>query len=85
MNTFTVLCVYDMKLILLKSNGKMLMNGLSEQLRRCCSCPHLVRWQTLKSLRVSRVLQSVCSKQTRVIKRANCSVHFRIALADVQH
>ncbi len=38
MNTFTVLCVYDMTLVLLKSNGKMLMKWLSKQFLRCCSC-----------------------------------------------
>ncbi len=43
MNTFTVLCVYDMMLVLLKWNGKMLMKWLSEQFWGCCSCvcPHL--------------------------------------------
>ncbi len=36
-NTFTVLCVYDMALVLLESNGKTLMKWLSEQFWRC-SC-----------------------------------------------
>ncbi len=31
MNTFKVLCVYDMTLVLLKWNGKMLVKWLSEQ------------------------------------------------------
>ncbi len=31
-------CVYDITLVLLKSNGKMLMKWLSEQFWRCCSC-----------------------------------------------
>ncbi len=36
--TCTVLCVYDMALVLLESNGKTLMKWLSEQFWRCCSC-----------------------------------------------
>ncbi len=35
-NTFTVLCVYDMTLDLLKSNGKMRMKWLSEQFWSSC-------------------------------------------------
>ncbi len=42
MNTFTVLCVYDMMLVLLKSNGKMLMEWLSElEMLFMCLCPHV--------------------------------------------
>ncbi len=66
-NFFWFGVVHDMTLVLLKSNGKMLMKWLSEQFLRClfmCLCPHLVRRQTLKSLRASRALQSVCREQT---------------------
>ncbi len=37
MNTFKVLCVYDMTLVLLQWNGKMLMKWLSEQFWSYCS------------------------------------------------
>ncbi len=37
MNTFKVLCVYDMTLVLLKWNGKMLVMWLSEQFWSYCS------------------------------------------------
>ncbi len=39
MNTFKVLCVYDMTLVLLKLNGKMLLKWLSEQF---CSYNHVL-------------------------------------------
>ncbi len=42
MNTFKVLCVYDMTLILLKLNGKMLVKWLSDQLWRYCSCIYVL-------------------------------------------
>ncbi len=42
MNTFKVLCVYDMMLVLLKWNGKMLVKWLSEQFWRYCSCIYVV-------------------------------------------
>ncbi len=37
MNTFKVLCVYDLTLVLLKWNGKMLVKWLSEQSWSYCS------------------------------------------------
>ncbi len=37
MNTFKVLCVYDMTLVLLKWNGKMFVKWLSEQFWSYCS------------------------------------------------
>ncbi len=42
MNTFKVLCVYDMTLVLLKLNGKMLVKWLSEQFWRYCSCIYVL-------------------------------------------
>ncbi len=42
MNTFTVLCVYDITLVLLKWNGKMLVKWLSEQFWRYCSCIYVL-------------------------------------------
>ncbi len=37
MNTFKVLCVYDMTLVLLKLNGNMLVKWLPEHFWRYCS------------------------------------------------
>ncbi len=37
MNTFKVLCVYDMTLVLLEWNGKMFVKWLSEQFWSYCS------------------------------------------------
>ncbi len=42
MNTFKVLCVYDMTLVLLKWNGKMLVKWLSDQFWRYCSCIYVL-------------------------------------------
>ncbi len=50
-----VLCVYDTRLVLLKSNGKMLMKWLSERFWRCCSCMFSFREKELLPL---------CSEQT---------------------
>ncbi len=41
-NTFKVLCVYDMMLVLLKWNGKMLVKWLSDQFWRHCSCIYVL-------------------------------------------
>ncbi len=35
-------CVYDMTLVLLKWNGKMLVKWLSGQFWRCCSCIYVL-------------------------------------------
>ncbi len=40
-NTFTFLCVYDMRIALLKWNSETLMTWLSEQFWRCCSCVYV--------------------------------------------
>ncbi len=45
MNTFTVLCVYDMMLVLLKSNGKMLMEWLRASVAKSAVFPR--NWATL--------------------------------------
>ncbi len=42
MNTFKVLYVYDMTLVLLKWNGKMLVKWLSDQFWRYCSCIYVL-------------------------------------------
>ncbi len=42
MNTFKVLCVYDMMLDLLKWNVKILVKWLSEQFCRYCSCIYVL-------------------------------------------
>ncbi len=42
MNTFKVMCVYDMTLVLLKWNGKMLVKWLSDQFWRYCSCIYVL-------------------------------------------
>ncbi len=41
-NTFIFLCVYDMRIVLLKWNGQTIIKWLSEQFWRCfsCVCPH---------------------------------------------
>ncbi len=36
------LCVYDMRIVLLKSNGERLMKWFSEQFWRCCSCVYVL-------------------------------------------
>ncbi len=41
-NTFKVLCVYDMTLVLLKWNGKMLLKWLPGQFWRYCSCIYVL-------------------------------------------
>ncbi len=66
MNTFTVLCVHDMTLVLLKSNGTMLVKWLSEQFWRCCSC--VSSFSETADAEVTRF--SLCV----VHKRADCSV-----------
>ncbi len=35
-------CVYEMMLVLLKLNGKMLVKWLSEQFWRCCLCIYVL-------------------------------------------
>ncbi len=42
MNTIKVLCVYDMTLVLLKWNGKMLVKWLSDQFWRYCLCIYVL-------------------------------------------
>ncbi len=42
MNTFKVLCVYDMTLVLIKWNAKMLMKWHSEQFWRYFSCIYVL-------------------------------------------
>ncbi len=42
MNTFKVLCVYEMTLVLLKWNGEMLVKWLSDQFWRYCSCIYVL-------------------------------------------
>ncbi len=42
MNTFKVLCEYDMMLVLLKWNGKMLVKWLSDQFWRYWSCIYVL-------------------------------------------
>ncbi len=41
-NTFKVLCIYDMMLVLLKWNGKMLMKWLSQQFWSYCLYMHVL-------------------------------------------
>ncbi len=52
-NTFTFLCVYDMRIVLLKWNSETLMKWLSEQFWRCCSCVYVL-------IETSSVIQCVC-------------------------
>ncbi len=86
MNTFKVLCVYDMTLVLLKLNGNMLVKWLPEQFWRYCSYIYVLI-ETAKE----RHARCVCnvSKQNRAsasfIQR--CAEHagfiFKSTFADV--
>ncbi len=47
------LCVYDMRIVLLKWNSETLIKWLSEQFWRCCSCVYVL-------IETTRALQCVC-------------------------
>ncbi len=59
MNTFKVLCVYDMMLVLLKLNGKMLVKWLSDKLWRYCSCIYVLI-ETADAEITASVTRTVC-------------------------
>ncbi len=63
MNTFKVLCVYDMTLVLLKWNGKMLVKWLSDQFWRYCSCIYVLIETADAEITVS-VTRAVCVVKT---------------------
>ncbi len=52
-NTFTFLCLYDMRIVLLKWKGQTLMKWLSEKFWRCCLCVYVL-------IETSRAIQCVC-------------------------
>ncbi len=69
-NTFTFLCVYDMRIVLLKLNGEMLMKWLSEQFWRWCSCVYVL-------IETSHTLQCVCvCVCVCVVKESRVSLHY---------
>ncbi len=49
----TFLCVYDMRIVLLKWNNETLIKWLSEQFWRCCSCVYVL-------IETTHALQCVC-------------------------
>ncbi len=84
-NTFTVLCVYDVMLYLLKSNGKMLMKWLSEQSWRCCSCMSSFSETADAEITAGVMRASVCLLYTKpcdiesrlLSSQSRCSVDYR--------
>ncbi len=78
MNTFTVLCVYDMTLDLLKSNGKMFMKWLSEQFWRYCSCMSSFNETADTEVTASITCFSLCSKQ-------KCEIESRLLYTRSNH
>ncbi len=72
-NTFTVLFVYEMMLVLLKSTGEMLMKWLSDQFWRCCSCMSSFSETADAEVTASITRYSLCSKQKHAISSLLCT------------
>ncbi len=81
------LCVYDMTNMFIKWNGAMLLKSnlrAALEIHLICSCPHIVRWQMLKTSRMPHVLD----KTTPFIQRhakLEILVSLCVFILSVQH
>ncbi len=71
MNTFKVLCVYNMMLVLLKWNSKMLVKWLSGQFWRCCSCIYVLIIEMADTEITMSTARTECSRK----KNSACAEH----------